>query len=60
MTSTSSDGSSVITLQFNLSLNIDIAEQEVQQSINASGPICRRIFRFRRSTARPIRPTRRS
>src|SRR5258708_4227656 len=37
MTSTSSEGSSVITLQFNLSLNIDIAEQEVQQSINASG-----------------------
>src|SRR6201995_3029597 len=37
MTSTSSDGSSVITLQFNLSLDIDIAEQEVQQSINASG-----------------------
>ena len=36
MTSTSSDGSSVITLQFNLSLSIDIAEQEVQQSINAS------------------------
>src|SRR5450755_2428813 len=37
MTSTSSDGSSVITLQFNLTLNIDVAEQEVQQSINASG-----------------------
>ncbi len=37
MTSVSSDGSSVITLQFNLSLDIDIAEQEVQQSINASG-----------------------
>src|SRR5882762_3411355 len=37
MTSTSSDGSSVITLQFNLSLSIDIAEQEVQQSINAAG-----------------------
>src|SRR3989440_5487962 len=37
MTSISSAGSSVITLQFNLSLNIDIAEQEVQQSINASG-----------------------
>ncbi|HTP32660.1 MAG TPA: efflux RND transporter permease subunit [Candidatus Acidoferrales bacterium] len=37
MTSTSSDGASVITLQFNLSLNIDVAEQEVQQSINASG-----------------------
>src|SRR6202163_124439 len=37
MTSTSSDGSSVITLEFNLSLNIDVAEQQVQQSINASG-----------------------
>src|ERR1700681_2386915 len=37
MTSTSSDGSSVITLQFSLSLSIDVAEQEVQQSINASG-----------------------
>src|SRR5579884_2676435 len=37
MTSTSSDGSSVITLEFGLSLNIDVAEQEVQQSINASG-----------------------
>jgi multidrug efflux pump len=37
MTSTSSDGASVITLQFNLSLSIDVAEQEVQQSINASG-----------------------
>jgi multidrug efflux pump len=37
MTSISSEGSSVITLQFNLSLNIDVAEQEVQQSINASG-----------------------
>ncbi|HVP00054.1 MAG TPA: efflux RND transporter permease subunit [Bryobacteraceae bacterium] len=37
MTSTSSDGCSVITLEFNLSLNIDVAEQEVQQSINASG-----------------------
>jgi multidrug efflux pump len=37
MTSTSSDGCSVITLQFNLSLNVDVAEQQVQQSINASG-----------------------
>ncbi len=36
MTSTSSDGSSVITLQFNLKLNIDVAEQEVQQAINAA------------------------
>jgi multidrug efflux pump len=37
MTSTSSQGSSVITLQFSLDLNIDVAEQEVQESINASG-----------------------
>jgi multidrug efflux pump len=37
MTSTSSDGCSVITLQFNLSLSIDVAEQQVQQSINAAG-----------------------
>jgi multidrug efflux pump len=37
MTSTSSFGSSVITLQFTLELNIDIAEQEVQASINAAG-----------------------
>src|SRR5512144_1544477 len=37
MTSTSSFGSSVITLQFALSLNIDVAEQEVQAAINASG-----------------------
>ena len=35
MTSTSSEGSSVITLQFDLSLNIDVAEQEVQAAINA-------------------------
>jgi multidrug efflux pump len=37
MTSTSSDGASLITLRFNLNLNIDVAEQEVQQSINAAG-----------------------
>src|SRR3984893_7000247 len=37
MTSTSSDGSSVITLQFTLDPNIDVAEQEVQAAINASG-----------------------
>src|SRR5207248_9732555 len=37
MTSTSSSGSSVITLQFVLDLNIDVAEQEVQASINAAG-----------------------
>src|SRR6202035_1913854 len=36
MTSTSSDGSSSIVLQFSLSLNIDVAEQEVQAAINAA------------------------
>src|SRR5450755_3410360 len=36
MTSTSSSGSSVITLQFALELNIDVAEQQVQASINAA------------------------
>jgi multidrug efflux pump len=36
MTSTSSGGASVVVLQFNLSLNIDIAEEEVQSAINAS------------------------
>jgi multidrug efflux pump len=36
MTSTSSGGTSVIVLQFNLAMNIDVAEQEVQSAINAS------------------------
>jgi multidrug efflux pump len=36
MTSISSDGSSIITLQFVLTLNIDVAEQEVQAAINAA------------------------
>jgi multidrug efflux pump len=36
MTSISSGGSSIITLQFALSLNIDVAEQEVQAAINAA------------------------
>jgi multidrug efflux pump len=37
MTSTSSAGASAITLQFSLSLGIDIAEQQVQAAINAAG-----------------------
>jgi len=36
MTSTSSGGSSVIVMQFQLSLDIDVAEQEVQAAINAA------------------------
>src|SRR5512140_2068486 len=35
MSSTSSGGSSVITLQFSLDLSLDVAEQEVQAAINA-------------------------
>jgi multidrug efflux pump len=36
MTSASSGGASIITLQFVLDLNIDVAEQEVQAAINAA------------------------
>lgn len=36
MTSNSSTGSSIITLQFNLNMSLDVAEQEVQQAINAA------------------------
>ena len=36
MSSTSSGGASVITLQFNLELDLDIAEQSVQSAINAA------------------------
>ena len=36
MSSTSSGGASVITLQFSLSLTLDVAEQEVQAAINAA------------------------
>ncbi|MBS0194467.1 MAG: efflux RND transporter permease subunit [Proteobacteria bacterium] len=37
MSSTSSAGASVVTLQFSLDLSMDVAEQEVQAAINASG-----------------------
>ncbi|WP_293761742.1 MdtB/MuxB family multidrug efflux RND transporter permease subunit [uncultured Aquitalea sp.] len=37
MSSTSSGGASVITLQFSLDLTLDVAEQEVQAAINAAG-----------------------
>ena len=36
LTSTSSDSSSIIVMQFTLNLNIDVAEQEVQAAINAA------------------------
>ena len=37
MASTSSAGASVVTLQFNLDMALDVAEQEVQAAINAAG-----------------------
>ena len=37
MSSSSSAGASILTLQFDLSLSLDIAEQEVQAAINAAG-----------------------
>ena len=37
MSSGSSAGASILTLQFDLSLSLDIAEQEVQAAINAAG-----------------------
>src|SRR5215467_2584292 len=37
ITSASSAGASIITLQFTLNLNLDVAEQEVQAAINAAG-----------------------
>jgi len=37
MSSSSSGGASVITLQFSLELSLDVAEQEVQAAINAAG-----------------------
>ncbi len=39
MSSISSAGASVVTLQFNLDLGLDVAEQEVQAAINASGSL---------------------
>jgi multidrug efflux pump len=39
MTSSSSAGASIITLQFSLSLNLDVAEQNVQEAINAANSL---------------------
>ncbi len=39
MSSISAAGASVITLQFNLQLTLDVAEQEVQAAINAGGSL---------------------
>jgi multidrug efflux pump len=39
MSSISSGGASVITLQFNLDIGLDVAEQEVQAAINSAGSL---------------------
>src|SRR5580692_11422006 len=36
MTSTSSNGASIVVLQFSLDMSLDVAEQEVQEAINAA------------------------
>src|SRR6188768_2774035 len=39
MTSVSSGGQSIVTLQFDLSLSLDVAEQQVQAAINQGGSL---------------------
>lgn len=57
MASTSSGGASVLTLRFNLDVNMDVAEQQVQAAINAATNLLPRICRRRRCTTRSTRPT---
>ncbi len=52
MTSTSSGGGSVITLEFSLAESIDVAQQDVQAAINAATPTCPTTCPTRRSTPR--------
>ncbi len=59
MTSNSSAGISVVVLQFSLSLNIDVAEQEVQPPSMLHRVCCRPHCRRRPLTARRIPPMRR-
>ena len=60
MSSVSSLGSSVITLQFDLNRNIDGAATDVQAAITAAGSQLPKTSPSRRPIARSIRPTRRS
>lgn len=60
MSSQSSGGASVITLQFQLSLALDVAEQEVQAAINAATNLLPNDLPTRRSTVRSTLPIRRS
>ena len=58
MTSTSSAGASAVTLQFDLKLGIDIAEQQVRPRSMPPAICCRAICRRRPSMPRSIPPTR--
>ena len=61
MTSTSTLGSTSITLQFDLDRNIDAAAQDVQAAITAAGrQLPTDADRRRRPIARSTRPIRRS
>jgi len=60
MSSTSSGGASVITLQFSLDLTLDVAEQEVQAAINAASNFLPADLPAPPSTTRSIRRTHRS
>ena len=52
MSSTSAAGASIVTLQFGLELTLDVAEQEVQAAINASGSLLPTDFPRRPCTRR--------
>ena len=60
MSSVSSLGSTVITLQFDLNRNIDGAASDVQAAITAAGPYLPKNLTSRRPIRRSIRPIRRS
>jgi HAE1 family hydrophobic/amphiphilic exporter-1 len=60
ITSTSAQGSTSITLQFDLERNIDAAAQDVQTAISRSLGSCLRTCRRRPRTTRSIPPTSRS
>lgn len=60
MSSVSSAGASVITLQFGLSIALDVAEQEVQAAINAAETCFHPTFPHRPFMQRSTRLMRRS